>query len=812
MRWQQLEYLGKGLFLGLLLYTALQHPARADLELQGWCLLGGLTICLAVAAVLRLKQGYQIKGRYLTFILFLLLESPALTYLGILGGMTLAACLIPRRAEQAWLLPATLVGGMLIGLGFAFFRLIHHRWTRIGISLALALTPVVTVLAWQYINPGFLADDPRSVGIQLLLGIPFFYLLTFAGRGEESEVEIGAICATLTLGLWLWQPLPNFKTVAVLVPAALYLLYTTRMLPQLRLFKHILRGLSHLGAGRHRQALQVFRRAVELDPKNKRARDGLWAVHRSIDLPQAAKDPSLANLIDAGMCLDRAGSLLIEAKPTPEQIQEADNLLDFVLNQRPQQRPSVLYWRSIIHLKTDKLDEAQQELTEILEPPAEDVDPRVEADRETILLRAWQLALLLHPEMQKRVGAPQLAIPGRRMEAIAAIERRLAEKPDNPPAWDLKRLLYASITEEEYKQKAGTGTASDFDHAYVQQLGQALISDPSRWQRGAEFLRMAVRGLFVQAPSIYVQIARAADQGGQPDAAWHYYRQVQQIGLQVGAANLPEEDRKLYFSTVKMLAEDAARRDDLDAAIDSYSLLTQSDTGTIETLRTLAVLYEKKKDVFNALRVTEKALLYNSGDKDLLEKKDKYYYSIFPQDLKPHLEAIKNWFDVAYCLKKSSGILTAKSADLDMIDWALHLAMIAAVVQPNSISAKVLEARARLRKGERDAALQIFEDLREQKPESFPSGDDEEAWYLAQRLLGDLYLNEVSRPDLAIGCYLDFRKSSKSGADTLYKLGQAYEGTGDAAKAAKFYEAVTSYEGHPLAYDARQALYRVKGG
>src|SRR5262249_6507268 len=132
------------------------------------------------------------------------------------------------------------------------------------------------------------------------------------------------------------------------------------------------------------------------------------------------------------------------------------------------------------------------------------------------------------------------------------------------------------------------------------------------------------------------------------------------------------------------------------------------------------------------------------------------------------------------------------------------------IVEPASVAGKVLEARARLRKGERDAALTILEDLREQKPAQFATSDDEDAWYLAHRLLGDLYLNEVARPDLAVDCYLEFRKSSRSGADTLYKLGQAYEAVGDIKKAKRHYEQVTAYEGHPLAPDARSALYRLQ--
>src|SRR5262249_5224291 len=122
---------------------------------------------------------------------------------------------------------------------------------------------------------------------------------------------------------------------------------------------------------------------------------------------------------------------------------------------------------------------------------------------------------------------------------------------------------------------------------------------------------------------------------------------------------------------------------------------------------------------------------------------------------------------------------------------------------------RVLLARALLRRGEKEPAAQLLEDLRTHKPERF-ADDDEDSWYAACRLLGDLYLNDLGRADLALACYKEFRQSSKSGADTLVKMGQAYEMLGDLPRAAKAYEQVTAYEGHPLAYEARSALSRVK--
>ena len=130
--------------------------------------------------------------------------------------------------------------------------------------------------------------------------------------------------------------------------------------------------------------------------------------------------------------------------------------------------------------------------------------------------------------------------------------------------------------------------------------------------------------------------------------------------------------------------------------------------------------------------------------------------------------------------------------------------------KPGSLVAKVLYSRVLLRLGEREQAIALLQETHgPQKPESFASGDDEEAWFQACQLLGDLYL-EVGKPDLAVSSLNDFRKSAKSGARTLFKMGQAFEQLGDVPKAKRCYEQVTAYEGNPLAPEAYDALARLQ--
>ena len=250
---------------------------------------------------------------------------------------------------------------------------------------------------------------------------------------------------------------------------------------------------------------------------------------------------------------------------------------------------------------------------------------------------------------------------------------------------------------------------------------------------------------------------------------------------------------------------------DSDSAIENYRLYSESERSGVETLRTLAGLYEQKGDVLSALLTTEKALLYNANDRDLLERKDRYYISVMPEWFRGHPERVPGGFDLAYCVNKAGTLLKLPEIDLDTLDWAQHLADLAFAVKPESVAARVLLARAQLRRGEKEQAAALLEEIHTNKPARFED-DDAEAWYAACRLLGDLYLQDLGRADLAVACYKDFRHSSKSGADTLYKMGQAYEMLGDLPRAAKSYEQVTAYEGHPLVYEARAALSRVKQG
>src|SRR5207248_8262702 len=106
--------------------------------------------------------------------------------------------------------------------------------------------------------------------------------------------------------------------------------------------------------------------------------------------------------------------------------------------------------------------------------------------RNRVLFDAWDLALRLHPELVKRLGDAELAKPGRRMQAIAAVERTLAAEPKHPVALELKGLLYAGLSESEFVADAASGLPREFNYDYAEQLGLAFIEE-KQVERGMAF-------------------------------------------------------------------------------------------------------------------------------------------------------------------------------------------------------------------------------------------------------------------------------------------------------------------------------------
>src|SRR5262249_45034760 len=148
------------------------------------------------------------------------------------------------------------LGGAALGMVFWYLRIIRDRRLRNWLGFGLAAVLIGSAVAFLYFEPFdsavFGHDQRFMIGLLTLLGIPGFYLLTLAGVVEESEIEIAAVCAALGIGLAFLGLSP---VIALAVPMTIYYVYTHYVLPGLRVFKHVLRGISYGRLGNVRLAL-----------------------------------------------------------------------------------------------------------------------------------------------------------------------------------------------------------------------------------------------------------------------------------------------------------------------------------------------------------------------------------------------------------------------------------------------------------------------------------------------------------------------------------------------------------------------------
>jgi tetratricopeptide (TPR) repeat protein len=545
------------------------------------------------------------------------------------------------------------------------------------------------------------------------------------------------------------------------------------------------------------RALQAYERVLQIDPGNELAQIRASSIEERLDSERA---------FDVEKAQARVESMCTVSRPGPSGLKWADQLLDRILQQDPERRAIVDYWQAIIYTHLGHTEQAATALEHVLDPEAfAPGDPH----RNQILYAAWRLALALHPQLRRRVGNPQLHLPGRRMEAIGAVERQLALDPEDGAAWELKRRLYGELREEDYLGAVrGRPALRDFDHAYAEEWGRALLANPAMHERALEYLRMAARGSPGRAASLFRLAAEVEQERGQEDRAHEYLELAKRAGQ--AADRLSPSEEADYMSAVKVLAERAHARGDIDDAIANYLLYSKGGRGGLESARTLASLYEQQGNALEALRATEQGLIYDSEDKELLERRDRYYYSVTPDEVERHKGLLKGIFDVDYCIEKARWLLGFPQSDPEVVAWAGHLAGIALIMERLCAAARLQSARALRRQGQARQAAEVLEALSPETPHDLISDGKENAWFACRRLLGEIYLYDLHEPARAIPCFLDYRPSTQSGADTLYKLGQAYEETGDHARAVRCYEQVTGYQGHPLAADAYAGLDRLR--
>ena len=199
------EYVSKGLFLGLWAYLSLVAPSW---DVFGKIMIwvgGGLVAGYVAGIFLQLMRGYKPWTNPLGFAVLTLLDSSFFIYVGLIGGLGLGIVFNNDNAVSANGMHKYLgyfaVGGLL--LGFLLYRLKGVRDVRWRFFLGIALAAAVIYFANYYITEVLRLDleAQKRFALFLLVGLPFFYILTFCGEVEESEVEIAALCGALGVGL-----------------------------------------------------------------------------------------------------------------------------------------------------------------------------------------------------------------------------------------------------------------------------------------------------------------------------------------------------------------------------------------------------------------------------------------------------------------------------------------------------------------------------------------------------------------------------------------------------------------------------------
>ena len=135
MRWQHTEFILKGIYLGLLVFVAMQKPTWEEMAYVGGCTLAGLVIFIGIAALRKLREGYRVKARLMAFLLFLLLENPGLVFSGVLLGLIAGASLVfygPNTAQipNQWDFAGCVGGGIALGVLFVLLRNVQKNTKR----------------------------------------------------------------------------------------------------------------------------------------------------------------------------------------------------------------------------------------------------------------------------------------------------------------------------------------------------------------------------------------------------------------------------------------------------------------------------------------------------------------------------------------------------------------------------------------------------------------------------------------------------------------------------------------------------------
>lgn len=727
----------------------------------------------------------------------LLLERPAVCEALVLVGTIAAALLGPASWFSLSLAVAFgLVAGVVAALGHRLSSRFQGGW------LIAVEASAVAGLIWLAGLPIWTGSTVVAIGL-VVAGIAH-YLLSFCDRDGEADADAAVVSGVIGFGLASLDLPPTLRAACIVAPVGAYVVYCERVRDSLNAFKATLRGMAAQSDGNSIAALEFFSVARRFSPNSDNILKHYWDAHRAIDLTAAAEDPRLASLIDPIFCLEHVRQML-DGSPSVERTAEARHLLNLVERREPERRFAVLRQRAIAALADGNVDDAIALLTSIRDRTTAQVQ-QLSADEANELAACWLLAMT-EPRL---IGAKSLDwLEGAGLFRCLCVLHRAAAS--NPKASELLAFLYRKIDRSTVSELRNQEPNADVSWIAMDRILEAAADLASQDQT-------------VQAMEVY---AVAASLSAKPIAIWKrladltrtvdpaqsrkWLSEIRDRGRTLLPDGLSKNETTIFVATCRQLADDAEAATDSTEAIYNLELLAATHQDGEPTLRRLLNLYEALGDRLNAIRQVEAALVYSlpaNSRNQWLVAKQRLYDALDPQTLADAPIERRRHFDFAYCLDRARILLKSENPDAHALaERYLRLAQLGG---PDWImETAFLQSRIAVRQGRFAEAAGLLEKARAAKPKKFRSAEQRQAFFDTTKLLGEIYLDHLDRPADAVPCLIELEKEVESGAGTLLKLGQAYERTGDLAKARKWYDMVLVYPKNPAADLAKSALDRL---
>jgi hypothetical protein len=764
-----------------------------------------------------------------------LIEAPERFALGICVGLVGTAWYGGVSAKTL-----LLAGGaaLLAATMATLLASVRARRVRLLIAGAVLMALVGAAIALEFRGDALAGFNHPAAALVIVVTGLVLYLLVFLGRSAESEFEIGMVCVLLGAGFSLLPLPPAARILAVILPVGLFVAYCDRMRRGIIVFKSLVRGMGFEQSGDLRNALISYRQTLGVEPNHAAALAGNWRVHARLSPEDLGRDPSWGELIDPVVCLERARKLIakLAGEPVPPvtRSQDADGkprgveparLIELAAARRPDLPLVVAAERMALALEihddpgiawgigADATDAVPPRLMGELPPHELDALFRLRSMmlRDIRLITFW---------------SPGLDDPSFVVSSLAAVEARLRQVPGDAVAAGFKPLLVERLSANaiaKWQRIDPEDGLAWLDWNAVAERARALLAESGRWleserlfeltERGPATDRLALRRDRAELLTAWeLAVEKGSSLAAPPGpSSTQVLEAIVQDGELAGPNRLSEADGKAFSFALRTLADRAERASQPGRAAELLGRLAATSRVGPDTLQRLLGLLDLVGRRVEKLRPIETALAYElpKAEREWWQReRARLYDSLTVEEVRARREELGRLFDASYCLERAGQAFDRQAEDAEVRRW-VELAELGDESAADGV--RFLKARLDLRAGRLDEALAGFEQVASKAPPRFESEAERDRRFAACRLAAEVCLDRLDQPARAVGWLEKYERSSKSGADTLYRLGLAHERAGNRAAARKWFDMVLVYPSHPLAERAKESLARLAG-